>query len=495
LPSITGQPVVLEELRATGPVLLVFVAAECPTSRLALERLSAVAGPLERAGAALVAVHEDPPDVAARTMRACRAGFPALCEPEPYSTSEAFGVATVPTAVLVERDGRVARVIEGWDAGGYEEIVSRLGVAAGLVPQDAPRLKPGCGAKNTYDAATLAAARAPGFDLLEDLFERGWTDGLPVVPPTRARVDATLGAADPQQSLGPVPPGMGELTLERLAACAVLAGCHPSYFPVVTAAAEALLDPAFNIHGQTNSTHSCGPIVIVNGPVRAALGLNGGINALGGWSRANATIGRAMRLVVGLTGGGRPGHLDRATQGQPGKISFCFAENEEASPWDSLAVSRGFAPTDSVVTLYCGDGPMCISNHYAPEAAQIVASLADAGGACFSPNVYPIAAETVFVICPEHAATLAAAGWSRRDVAQRIFEDARRPLGVLRRGERLGLFADAPDDTVVSKWTAVEEIVLVVAGGAAGRFSSVLPPWVGFGLGSAMVSKRIEGTF
>jgi len=473
-------------------VLLLFVAEECPTSRLTLERLQPFRRACAEAGVELVTVHEDAADVAARTMTRCRAGGLALSEPEPYATSAAFGLATIPTGVLIDRAGHVEDVVSGWDAEAYRHLAVRVGLPPDVVPADEPRAKPGCAAKNTYDETTLHAARTAHFDVQEDLFEQGWTDGLPVVPPTRERVDRMLGQADGAKSLGPVPPGMGEGTLERLAACAVLAGCHPSYFPVVRAGADALLDPAFNVHGMTNSTHSCGPIVIVNGPIRTQLGINGGINALGGWNRANATIGRALRLLVGLTGGGKPGGLDRATLGQPGKISLCFAENEEASPWESLAVTRGFAPGDSVTTLYCGDGPMGVSNHYGREPDDLVHSLAAAGGACFCPNAYPIGAETIFVVCPEHVATFKAAGWSKREVAERIFEAAKREVGTLRRGEWLALLADAPDDMLVSKWMSPDEIVLVVAGGAAGRFSCVLPPWVGFGLGSLMVSRRVH---
>lgn len=353
-------------------------------------------------------------------------------------------------------------------------------------------MKPGCGSKNTLDAATVAAMGASGFDEIEDLFERGWTDGLPVVPPTRERVRRMLGDHDGTRSLGPVPPGMGELTLERLAASAVLAGCKPEYFPVVVAAAEATLDPAFNVHGMTNTTHTAGPIVIVSGAIRRKIGMNSGINAMGGWNRANATIGRAIRLMIGLTGRGAPPDLDRSTLGQPGKISFCFAENEEASPWAPLSVTRGFAAGESVVTLYCGDAPFSVSDHYSREPEDILYTIAMAGAAVFSPTVFPIAAETVFVIGPEHAKSLAAAGWSKRDVAERIVEVSQRRVGDMKRGERSPFVAGLPDDTLLPKWMSADEVAITVAGGTAGRFSAILPPWVGYGLGSAMVSKRIQ---
>src|SRR5207244_186253 len=174
--------------------------------------------------------------------------------------------------------------VVGWQ---QQELDGLLQRAAGLVgaepvtvTADEPRWKPGCGSKTTYEAD-----RPGGLDEVEDLFEAGWTDGLPVVPPTPERVEAMLGGRDPGLSLGPVPPGLGEATLERLAACAVLAGCRPEYFPVVLAAVEAALDPAFNLHGVTVSTHSASPVIVVNGPVREGIGLNSGMGALGPGSR------------------------------------------------------------------------------------------------------------------------------------------------------------------------------------------------------------------
>jgi hypothetical protein len=254
---------------------------------------------------------------------------------------------------------------------------------------------------------------------------------------------------------------------------------------------EAALDPAFNLHGMTNTTHSCGPVLIVNGPVRTAIGMNAGINAMGGWNRANATIGRALRLVIGLTGEGAPGGLDRSTQGQPGKISFCFAENEEASPWEPLSVARGIPPGLGAVTIYTGDGPMTISDHYSREPERIIDTLALAGSAIWSPSVFPIAAQTVFAICPEHAEAFRLAGWDRKTVAARIFEASQRPVASLKRGEQSPILSAFPEDMLLAKWGTPDEIVLVVVGGEAGRFSSVLPPWVGYGLGSEMVTKPI----
>ncbi len=497
LPSVRGERVALARLLGEGPVLVVFVEADCPTSRLTLSRLEPLREPFAAAGARIVAVHQDPPHVAARVMRAAQARFDALSEAPPYEVSRAWGLQSVPTAVLVDRDGTAREVIVGWDAEDFDRVAAWIARAAAAPParvtREHPVRKPGCGARNTYEGVAPAAGDG-GFDELEDLFDRGWTDGLPVIPPTRERVDRMLGGADPARSLGPVPPGLGEATLERVAACAVLAGCRPEYFPVVVAAVEAALDPAFNLHGMTNTTHSCGPVVIVNGPVRTAIGMNAGINAMGGWNRANATIGRALRLVIGLTGAGAPGGLDRSAQGQPGKISFCFAENEEASPWEPLSVARGIPPGVGAVTIYTGDGPMGISDHYSREPERIIDTLALAGSAIWSPSVFPIAAQTVFAICPEHAESFRVAGWDRKSVAARIFEASQRPVASLRRGEQSPVLSAFPEDMMLAKWGTPDEIVLVVVGGEAGRFSSVLPPWVGYGLGSEMVTKPINPT-
>jgi len=496
LEALDGRRIALSDLTGGGAALLVFVERDCPTSRMTLERLESLRTPFDAAGASVVAIHQDDAGVARRTMEDCGARYVAVCEPAPYETAAAFGVRTVPTAFLVDRDGTVTEVVEGWSKQDYDTIAARI--ASGIeVTGDAPLIKPGCASKNTLDAASLAAAAsAPAFDEIEDMFERGWTDGLPVVPPTRPRVRRMLGDHDGNRSLGPVPPGMGELSLERLAACAVLAGCRPEYFDVVVTGAEAMLDPAFNLHGMTNTTHTTGTVFIVNGPVREHIGMNSGINAMGGWNRPNATIGRALRLVSGLTGQGRPGTLDRSALGQPGKISFCFAENEEASPWEPLSRTRGFDDGVSTVTVFSGDAPFSVSDHYSRDPEQVVKTIALAGAASFSPSVYPIAAQTVFVISPEHAATFAQAGWSKSELAQRIFDGSKRSVrDLLATGGEQGPFTAAmkPDEEL-AKWSSPDEVVVVVSGGPAGRFSAVLPPWVGFGLGSSMVTKAVTGS-
>ena len=380
-------------------------------------------------------------------------------------------------------------------------MLEAAGGDPGRIATDLPSLKPGCQARNTYDEATGLRLEAEdraalASDGVDEMWERGWHDGLPTVPPTRERVRAMLGGRDPGEELGKVPPAMGLLTMERLAACAVLAGCDPSYFPVVEAVARAALEPAFNLHGMQNTTHPAAPAIVVNGPVRERLGMNGGSNALGFGNRANATIGRALRLVMALTGGGTPGGLDQSTLGGPHKWTLCFPERQEASPWDPLHVDKGFAAGESVVSLYCTEGPAMISDHYSQSADQLAATLALGLAGVWAGAWYPLAAETVLVLCTEHAKTFGDAGWSKQQVRERLFELSKRSVGELKAtgsGELTPLITYAQDDgAVVSKFLSPEEIVVVVAGSDAGRFSAVLAPWAGFGLGSTPVSRRVE---
>ena len=322
------------------------------------------------------------------------------------------------------------------------------------------------------------------------MFERGWTDGLPVIPPTPDRVEAMLGARDPSELLGEIPPAIARVTLERVAACAVLAGCRPEYFPVVVAAVEAALEPAFNVGGQAVTTQPAGQVVIVNGPVRDAIGLNASVGALGpGW-RANMTIGRALRLVISLTGGGFPGRLDRSTLGNPGKVAMCFAEDEEVSPWEPLHVELGFSGSSSVVTVIGADAPLSISDHRSTGPEELARVLGWAAASTWSPNWWPLGGVSLFVICPEHARSFSEWGWSKQRVREEMFSAVVRPAGALRWGETTPLVNAAADDQPIRKWTSPDDIMIVVAGGEAGRYSAVFGPCLG--MNTEPISKEVQ---
>jgi hypothetical protein len=476
LPRVDGGRVRFDSLVAEGPVLLVFVHSDCPTSTLALRHLAAASESPMR----LVVVAEESQVQAARLRRIAGARLIVLAQEAPYDVSKAYGVETVPTAVLLDESGAVRDEVVGWNRAEYERL---LGVT---LPAMGPAFKPGCGSRLVEPPAE------GGLDELEDMFERGFNDGLPVVPPTPARVEAMLGSRDPTASLGTVPPGHGEATLERVASCAVLAGCRPGYFPVVVAAVEAVLEPGFNAHGLAVTTQPAGPVVIVNGPARHRLRLNSGMGVLGPGSRPNMTIGRALRLVLTLTGGAVPGRLDRSTLGSPAKLGLCLAEDEETSPWEPLHVERGFATDASTVTVLAADSPLSVSDHRSKTPEELAYVLARAAGAGWSPFWWPMDDDSLFVVCPEHAALFRAHGWSKQRVRDEIFAAAARPAGELKRGETTPAVHAAPDDSPIHKWTAPDRIMIVVAGGEAGRFSAVLGPCDG--MGTRPVTKEIRWT-
>lgn len=470
LTGLDGRVLEPGTLVEDGPALLVVVERDCPTSRGALRALA-------DAGGRVVVICQGRIE-AAQTL-ADETGIrhlDVLVEPAPHPVSEALGADTVPTFALVH-DGWLLQVLEGWGRDQVRDLVEQAGgrlVADGGLPAT----KPGCQSRHTLErdlqdrleaedaAAGLHAGR------VEDLWELGWHDGLPVVPPTPERVRAMLDGRDPAVSLGTIGPAEGEVTFERLAACAVLAGCAPSYWPVVEAAARAVIDPAFNAHGVINTTHFASPWIIVNGPVRERIGMHAGSNVLGPGNRANATIGRAVRLLMQLTGGGTPGGLDQSTLGGPHKLTACFPEREEVSPWEPLHVTQGYAAHESVVTVLVGEGPAGVSDHTSEDAEGVATTLALAMGnaqvPAGSPAFYPVNSETLLILCPEHATALGEAGWSKQDLREFVVANGG------------GKHLDA------------SEIVVAVAGGDAGRFSAVVGPWAGWGLGSTLVTRRVE---
>jgi hypothetical protein len=486
LAGIDGGAYRLSELLAQQERLLVlFVHSECPTSRLALERLGPLGPALAARGVRLVCVVQEPLETAALLARQHRVEALVVAERPPYEAARAFEVASVPTTILLARDGSQSGSVVGWSVDALNELLPIQ------VPDEEPRWKPGCEARPAHDVHRPTTT-ADSFDELEDMFERGWSDGLPVVPPSADRVAAMLGDRDPDRSLGAVPPALGEATLARVAACAVLAGCKPAYFPVVLAAVEAMLDPEFNLHGQAVTTSPPGQIVIVNGPVRRALGINAGMGALGPGCRANLTIGRAVRLVVQLTGGGVPGGLDRATLGHQGKISFCFAEDEEASPWEPLSVERGFPTHASTVTLIAGDAPLSISDHRSTTPRELAATIGWAAAVTWSPFWWPLDATSLFILGREHVQLFADAGWSKAEVRDAIYEEVRRPARELRHGETTSLVQSADPETLIAKWDDPQRIVIVAAGGEAGRFSAVCGP--SLGMGANTITREVQWT-
>ncbi|MFT4564801.1 MAG: hypothetical protein ACI9BW_004571 [Gammaproteobacteria bacterium] len=327
-------------------------------------------------------------------------------------------------------------------------------------------------------------------DSLEDEFEaRGWSDGLPVVAPTRVRVDAMLATVDHNRyhELGTMAPRQGIASVEILAVNAVMAGCRPEYFPVVLCAVEAVLDPAFNLFAVQATTHPCAPCIIVNGPLASELNINSRYGAFGPGVRANATIGRALRLILMNVGGARPGVLDRSTQGQPAKYAFCIAENEAESPWQPLHVESGFAPTTSTVTVTAADGPHNLNDHVSGDAQGILTTICSSLSDMACNNAYLYGQPTI-ALGPEHAAILGAAGLSKDDIRQHVFEHARIARKLWLRGGMAGMFEDRfPNDDHVPIIKTPKDLVIIVVGGF-GRHSCWLPT---FGDSTRVVTRAI----
>ncbi|MBI2358574.1 MAG: hypothetical protein HYV04_06655 [Deltaproteobacteria bacterium] len=263
----------------------------------------------------------------------------------------------------------------------------------------------------------------------EHFLSKGWTDGLPIIAPTIERVEAFLAEATvaADEVIGVIPPQWAALTAQKLAVNAVMAGCKPEYTPVLVAAIKAMCEPVFNLYGVQATTNPVGPMLVVNGPVGRRIGLKADTGALGpGW-RANVTIGRAIRLVLTNVGGGSPGNMDRATQGMPGKLFFCFAENEEASPWEPFHIEKGYSADTSTVTVIGASGSLNLIDQGSLDAEGLLKTFASALSVIGTNNIY-FGGDPVLLISPEHADTLSKGGLKKRDVKEYLFDSACTPI-------------------------------------------------------------------
>ncbi|MCC6533219.1 MAG: hypothetical protein IT531_11765 [Burkholderiales bacterium] len=326
--------------------------------------------------------------------------------------------------------------------------------------------------ERSSDAARLVEA-PDDLDAINRLFhERRWGDGLPVVPPTQDRVEAMLAgtARARHEVIARLAPGFGAATVERIAINAVLAGCLAEYLPVLIAAVEALADPRFNLQGVQATTNPVAVWLVVNGPVAGRLDINGTFNCLGQGARANASLGRALRLILQNVGGALPGEMDRATQGQPGKYSFCCAENEADSPWAPLHVERGYDALQSTVTVVGAAGTLNMNTH-AKDAADILRAVADSMAFATS-NDYWVGGEPWLILSPEHAHILYRDGLDKAQVRQRLWEQSKMAAGRMAhkdfertRHSRAAELGTIEASTLLPISTCPEEIGIVVAGG------------------------------
>ena len=447
--------------------------------------------------------------------------FPILDDSR-LKVSFAFDIDTVPTLFLADAAGEPVQTLVGFVRDEWQALTQRLAEeldldAPGLAWDALPAWRPGCGSLSVdpvigerlraeAENSPLRARRieiATQDDEFEFMFDQGFTDGLPVVPPSPERVMRMLSGTrrDPQEVLAVIPPNMGEATVEKVAINAVMAGCKPEYLPVVLTAIEAICTDAFNIHGVMATTMGASPVMVVNGPIRERLGMNMKLGALGQGSRANATIGRAVRLAVRNIGGARPGGTERSTLGNPMKFTMCFAEWEERNPWTPLHVERGFEPEDSVVTVYAmTSGPVQMVDQDSRTAAQLAGSLGLCLEAAFNPRSH-YATNVLMVVCPEHIDTLVRDGYTKQDLRARIQEVTARPIRDLVESDisAVGFKKAAAEkmtaeqlDRLLPKFRTDEDIQIVVAGSDAGKFSGAFHGWATGEIGSQPVSMKIE---
>jgi len=326
----------------------------------------------------------------------------------------------------------------------------------------------------------------PSVDLVEWYYTQGFSDGLPVVPPTPEKVAAMLWAlgGEPDRVEGRIPPRGGNLTREVLAINLVMAGCTPAYAPVVRAAILALTVPGFNLNGVQATTHMAAPLLIVNGPITREIGMNAGGNCFGSGNRANATIGRAIRLILLNVGGGWPGELDKATLGHPGKYTYCIAENEAESPFAPYHVDKGFDPQDSTVFVLAAEPPHSVTNHVANDPQGVLDSIVSAMSTIAHNNAVS-SGHCAVVLGLEHARTIAAHGWRRADVRSYLWMNAGNRFGALAFEHRYGrvynrnlpVWYKRELDSRIPIVPSPDHIHLFVAGGEAGRFSAFIPGW------------------
>jgi hypothetical protein len=321
----------------------------------------------------------------------------------------------------------------------------------------------------------------PFDDVNVRLYRAGLTDGLPIVPPTLGRIRGMYGGAhlDPAEYVGTLEPALRPISVYELAVCAVMAGCEPAHLPVLRAAVQAMGETAFNLLGIQTTTGSATPILIVNGPIAAAAGINAAANCLGPGVRANAAIGRAVRLVLQNLGGARAGGMDMATMGQPAKFGLCFAENEDRSPWEPLHVERGFRAQDSVVTVAGISGTVEVVHASSIEPDEVLATVA--GSMTIAGNVGGAGmlggGEPLVVLSYEHAQAIAAAGWSKADAKRYLFG-------------RATLAAPTSPNRVLRVAARAEDIMIVVAGGV-GVKSTYMPTWGGGTRAQSAVMKSV----
>ncbi|MEW6126978.1 MAG: TlpA disulfide reductase family protein [Acidobacteriota bacterium] len=502
------------------PTLLIFFETDCPTCHLTIPYLNRLVNDLPDAH--IIGISQDDALRTRELIKQLAIAFPVALDGD-LAVTRAYDPEAVPTLFLVNQEKRIVFTQMAFDKTDLNTIAAMMCEALNREPviiaekfDGNPDTKPGCTSRHLEQqgegetAASLhlyskRGARASLIELADDTdpydycLQNGIADALPVVPPTVERVERMLAATElpPDEIIGRIAPNYGEATVEKIAANAVMAGCAPEMMRVLIPLVRAVCDERFNIHGVQATTHSAAPLVIINGPIRKQLNFACAGNVFSNVARANSSVGRALQLLLTNLGGARPGEIDMSTLGNPGKFSYCIAENEEESAWEPLHVEMGFAPEQSAVTLFAAEPPRGVSEHNAREGKQILKAICHQLATSWTYRVCALF-EAIVVLCPEHVKTLKREEWNKQQVREFLFNNTGIPLKEYTEnngeGTQLTRFYK---ETVIDgepcylKFAAPEQIKIIVAGGTAGKFSAVISSWATGARGSQMVTYPI----
>jgi peroxiredoxin len=505
-----------------SPALLIFFESDCPTCHLTIPYLNRLARNLGQQSPVVIGISQDDETATGEIIKQLAIEFPVVLDNDLQAT-RAYDPLAVPTLFLLSGAGEILHTQIAFDKNDLNAITAKLCQALGREPfllaenfDGNPASKPGCTSRHLETpgegeaAAPLnlyarRAARASHIELADDIdpydycMENGFADALPVVPPTVERVERLLAATalPADEIIGLIAPNYGAATVEKIAANAVMAGCAPEMMRVLVPLIRAVCDERFNIHGVQATTHFAAPLIIVNGPVRKELGFACGSNVFSNISRANSSLGRALQLILSNLGGARPGEIDMSTLGNPGKFSYCIAENEEENIWEPLHVELGFAPQQSALTLFAAEPPKGVSEHNARQGSEILRAVCRVLATSWTYRICSMF-EALVILCPEHVKTLQRDGFSKAQVREFLFQNTGIPLKEYLRDNGEGTqYTRFYQEAVIDgephylKFASPEQIKIVVAGGTAGKFSAVINSWATGPRGSQMVSYPI----
>jgi peroxiredoxin len=511
MPQAQNAPAI-PGLQSGKKALLVFFETDCPTCQLALPYLNA----LKRDSVQVIGLSQDDERSTREFVSQLKISYPVELDRE-LKISRAYDPQNVPTFYLLDESGQVQQTLVGFDKKGLNELAAAVGQPAIAAPDDgAPAWKPGCSSRHLEPESDGGAAEGANFLRRigdhatritlhddEDPFEycrQKFGDALPVAPPTVDKVEAMVKASGlaAETVIARVPPFYGEATIEKIAANAVMAGCVPKMMRVLLPLLRAACDERFNLHGVQATTHFAAPLVMINGPVRQELGFWSRQNVFSNVARANSTMGRAFQLILLNIGGGRPDGIDMSALGNPGKFSFCIAENEEENPWEPFHATRGLRREQSAVSLFAGEPPRGVSEHTAPAGKTVLETISFALATVWSYRTC-LMPEAIVVLCPEHVKTIHRDGFTKEQVRQFLFENTGIPVRYYdpkERAEGTQMAANYKEITVrgekcYQKFRSPEAISIFVAGGTAGKFSAVIGSWSTGPAGSQMVTYPI----